>query len=186
MAKVIQEHSLTNLVRTRPTIIITTVHPDGTVNAGTFGAYTNLGPAEIGIAIGRASHTYQNITRTGEFVINVPSVEHVRALEICGRRVPADQSEVELAGLHLAPGQKINVPIIVECVSNVECRYWREIEINGHVFVMAKAVLGHLDERYVDTDGGLDTVKARIVHDIRYPDPLYAVLGEVITVDITT
>ena len=42
-------------------MIITILHSDCTVNAGTFGAYSNVGPAEIGVAIGRGSHTYANI-----------------------------------------------------------------------------------------------------------------------------
>jgi len=62
---------------TRPVVVITTLHESGLVNGGAFGAYTNVGPTEIGVAIGVASHTYQNLQRTGEFVINVATVEVV-------------------------------------------------------------------------------------------------------------
>lgn len=182
MTKVILETGLTGLVRTRPVMIITTVHENGVVNAGTFGAYSNLGPREIGVAISRMSDTYQNIKRTGEYVINIPSIDNAEALEICGKAVSHDQSEVELAGLTLENSKKINVPLIVECVSNVEMEYWKEVEIGHHVFVIGKAVCGHLDQRFVDEDGKLDVIKAKVVHGIRYPEPIYARLGETVTI----
>lgn len=185
MAKRIVEQHITKLARTRPTMIITTVHDDGIVNAGTFGAYTNLGPSEIGIAIGTRSHTYQNIQRTGQFAINIPSIEHARALEICAQKIPTDESEVERAGLSVEPASQISAPIITECVVNIECRYWKETEIGRHSFVIAKTLCGHLDERYVDSDGALDVIAARVVYNVRYPEPLYAMLGDLTEISIT-
>jgi len=72
------------LIVTRPVVVITTVHPNGVVNGGAFGAYTNLSPSEIGVAIGKPSDTYQNIKRTKEFVINIPGADLVDSLSIFG------------------------------------------------------------------------------------------------------
>lgn len=179
MKKIKVTAQATGLVRTRPCMIITTLHENGIVNGGTFGAYTNVGSEEIGIAIGMQSDTYKNIKRTGEFVINIPSIAHARALEVCGQRVPSDQSEVALAGLTTEPASEVAVPMIAECVSNVECRYWKELEIGYHSFVVGKVVCGHLAEGMADVDGALDPVKARVPFAVRYPDPLYAVLDHV-------
>jgi flavin reductase (DIM6/NTAB) family NADH-FMN oxidoreductase RutF len=55
-------------VATKPTIVITTRHASGVVNAGVFGAYTNLSASQVGVAIATSSHTYKNILRTGEVV----------------------------------------------------------------------------------------------------------------------
>ena len=132
--------------------------------------------------VGRGSHTYANIQRTGEFVINVPSVLHAAALEICGRSIPPDRSELDEAGLTAAAPARISVPIIAECVANIECEFWKELVIGYHSFVVGKAVAGHIAESAQDTDGGLDVVGARVCYDIRYPHPDYAVMGEVTTV----
>lgn len=170
---------ITALMRTRPCMIITTLHANGVVNAGTFGAYTNVGPAEIGIAIGMGSDTYRNIKRTGEFVINIPSVAHAAAFEVCGRNVPEDRSELDEAGLRTEPAVEVKAPLIAECVANIECRFWREMEIGHHSFVVGKAVCGHLAEEAQDRDGGLDPIKGRVAFGVRYPEPLYAVLDHV-------
>ena len=76
----------------------------------------------------------------------------------------------------------IKVPVIAECVANIECRFWRELKIGYHSFVVGKVVCGHLDRRFVDKDGSIDVVKARVAYDIRYPDPVYAALGQVVEV----
>ncbi|MCM8759692.1 MAG: flavin reductase family protein [Candidatus Omnitrophica bacterium] len=176
MAKKYIESGLTNLVRARPIIIIVTLHPDGTINAGTFGAYTNVSGSEIGIAIGKPSHTYRNIKRTGEFTINVVNKAIAKAAEICGRDIPENQSELEIANLHCENSRKISVPIIKECIANIECRYKKEVEINYHSFIIAKCVAGHIEEKFIASDGGLDVVKSQVIFNIGYPEPLYATL----------
>ena len=84
------------------------------VNAGTFGAYTNGGPEEIGIAIGTQSDTYHNLKRTGEFVINIPSMDHAAALEACGRNCPHTESELDACGLTTEPATEIAAPLSLQ------------------------------------------------------------------------
>ncbi|MCM8777242.1 MAG: flavin reductase family protein [Candidatus Omnitrophica bacterium] len=121
MAKKVIKRGLTKLIRTKPVILIVTLHPDGTVNAGTFGAYINLSSDEIGIAIGKPSHTYKNIKRTGEFTVNVLTKKIVRASEICAQEIPPSESELDHASLTVETSRKVKPPIIKECVANLEC-----------------------------------------------------------------
>ncbi len=176
MAKKYLEYGLTNLVRARPIIIIVTLHTDGTVNAGTFGAYTNVSGSEIGIAIGKPSHTYKNIKRTGELTINVVTKSISHAAEICGKNLPENKSELEEAGLHCQNSKRVSVPIIKECVANIECKYVKEIEINYHSFVIVKCLAGYIEEEFIAPDGGLDLIKSQAIFNIGYPEPLYATL----------
>ncbi|MEW6355159.1 MAG: flavin reductase family protein [Planctomycetota bacterium] len=178
MAKVKVRAKATSLCRCRPCIIITTLHENGVVNAGTFGAYTNVGPKEIAIAIGTPSHTYQNIKRTGEFVINVPRQDQIRALEICGEDIPPDTSELDAAGLTTAPADLVKPPLIAEFPANIECEFWKEMEIGYHSLVIGKVLCGHVEEDLLDKDGSIDVIKARVPFCIRYPEPIYAVLGD--------
>jgi flavin reductase (DIM6/NTAB) family NADH-FMN oxidoreductase RutF len=147
------------------------------VNAGTFGAYSNAGPQEIAIAIGKPSHTYQNIKRTGEFVINIPRQDQSFVLEICGKSIPPDQSELDEAGLTTTPASEVAVPLIAEFIANIECKFWKEVEIGYHSLVIGKVLCGHLEEDLLDKDGSIDVIKAQAPFSIRYPEPIYAVLG---------
>lgn len=177
MAKKYLEKGLCKLIRARPVLIITTLHPDGTVNAGTFGAYTNLSPEDIGIAIGKPSDTYRNILRTGEFALNVATRSMAKAAEICAKKIPTSESELDHAGLTAEPSKKISAPIIRESVASIECKFDKELEIGYHSLIIGKCVAGHIEESVIDKDGGLDVVKAEGIFSIRYPEGVYSVLS---------
>ncbi len=180
MAKANVREHLASLCRTHPCMIVTTLHSNGTPNAGTFGAYTAVGPEEIGVAVTTTSHTYANIKRSGEFAINIPNVAYVDTLQYCASKIAPGHSELEHAGLSASVAEQIKPPLIIECVVNIECRLWKEFEIGTCNYFVAKMLCGKIEESCRDEDGGLDPVKARTVTDVRYPEPLYATFGQVV------
>jgi flavin reductase (DIM6/NTAB) family NADH-FMN oxidoreductase RutF len=165
---------------TRPTMIITTTHASGVLNAGVFGAYTNLSPLQIGVAVSVDSHTYANILRTQEFAINIPGADLVRAIGVLADDLTPDRSEVEEAGLTARDGVTIRTPSIAECVAAVELEFDREVPIGDHSFVIGRVTGGWIREEFLDSDGRIDIFKARVFKDFKYPQPLYVLPGEVI------
>ena len=167
-------------IATKPTMIITTRHTSGVVNAGVFGAYTNLSPSHIGIAIGKGSHTYGNIRRSGEFVINIPGADLVKTLSVIADSIPEERSEVEEAGLSLKDGVTIDTPAIAECQAAVELTFDREVPIGYHNFLIGTVSGGWIREVVLDKDGKIDVFKARVMKDFKYPKPLYVLPGEIV------
>lgn len=165
---------------TKPTMIITTRHASGIVNAGVFGAYTNLSPTQVGIAICKGSHTYGNILRVGEFVINIPGANLVKALATIADDIPESRSEIDEAGLTCKDGIVIETPAIAECQAAVEFRFDKEVPIGHHSFLIGKVAGGWIRESALDADGKIDIFKARVMKDFKYPKPLYVLPGEVV------
>jgi flavin reductase (DIM6/NTAB) family NADH-FMN oxidoreductase RutF len=165
---------------TKPTMIITTLHESGVVNAGVFGAYTNVSSRHVGVAVATSSDTYANIMRAEKFVINVPGADIVETLAVLARPIPADRSEVDEAGLSLRDGVTAEVPSIVECVAAVEMRFEREVPIGHHSFLIGECAGGWIKEQFLDADGKIDIFAARVVKDFKYPKPLYVLPGEVV------
>ncbi len=165
---------------TKPTMIITTLHENGIVNAGVFGAYTNLSPTQVGIAISKHSHTFNNILRTKEFVINIPGADLVKKIAILADSIQPTQSELELANLTAKPNPIIKTPSIKECQSAIYFKYERDIPIGLHHFVIGKVIGGWIRKDVMTADGKLDIFKARIFKDFDYPRPVYVLPGEVI------
>ena len=165
---------------TKPTMVITTRHASGVVNAGVFGAYTNLSPSQIGIAVATSSDTYANILRDEEYVINVPGADIVETLSVMARSISPEKSEVEEAGLSLRDTSHIAVPSISECVAAVEMRFQREVPIGHHSFLIGECVGGWIKESCRDADGKIDIFAARVLKDFKYPKPLYVLPGEVV------
>jgi flavin reductase (DIM6/NTAB) family NADH-FMN oxidoreductase RutF len=165
---------------TKPTIIITTRHASGVVNAGVFGAYTNLSGTQLGAAIATSSHTYGNILRTGEFVVNVPGADLVKALAVMAGNIPESRSEVEEAGLSLKDGITVATASIAECQAAVEFEFEKEVEIGFHSFLVGRVAGGWIRESALDSDGKIDIFKARVIKDFKYPKALYVLPGEVV------
>ncbi len=165
---------------TKPTMIITTRHKSGIVNAAVFGAYTNLSSSEVGIAIAKEHHTHRNITRDGEFTINIPGADMVKTIAVLADNVPETESEVETAGLTLKQGLYIGVPSIKECVAAVEMRYSKTFAIGHHDFIVGEIVGGWIKKAFLDDDGRINIFKARVFKDFKYPKPVYALFGETI------
>jgi flavin reductase (DIM6/NTAB) family NADH-FMN oxidoreductase RutF len=165
---------------TKPTMIITTRHASGVVNAGVFGAYTNLSGTQVGIAVARDSHTYANVLRGGEFVINVPGADIVKTLAIIAGKIPETRSELEEAGLTCKAGIALETPSIAECQAAAEFEFDKELSIGVHSFMIGQVVGGWIRESAMDEDGKIDIFKARVMKDFKYPEPLYVLPGEIV------
>jgi flavin reductase (DIM6/NTAB) family NADH-FMN oxidoreductase RutF len=165
---------------TRPTMIITTLHESGAVNAGVFGSWTNLSPSEIGVAISTESDTYANMRKRREFVVNVPGAELVEKLGILAMDLPADESELLKAGLSTRGPISGETPGVAECVAAVEFAFTREVEVGHHSFMMGRCRAGWAREEFLGEDGKLDIFKAKVLRSFKYPLPLYHLPGEIV------
>jgi flavin reductase (DIM6/NTAB) family NADH-FMN oxidoreductase RutF len=180
MYKEVKDKSAIRFISTKPTMIITTLHANGKVNAGVFGAYTNLSSEHIGVAVSPRSDTYRNILRSGEFTINVPTVEYVKTLKILADRYPEGVSEIEEAGLSIKEPLTGSSPSIKECVSAVECKLFEHLTTGSHELFIGNVTGGWIKQFAISEEGRLDIFKAKVVKDFCYPKPLYVLPGEVV------
>jgi flavin reductase (DIM6/NTAB) family NADH-FMN oxidoreductase RutF len=180
MYKEVKGSEAMGYLSTKPTMIITTLHESGIVNAGVFGAYTNLSPTQVGIAIAKTSHTYSNIIRSGEFVINIPGSDIVKSIKVLADNIPADRSELDDAGLSVKDGITTKTPSVAECAAAVEFVFDKEVPIGHHNFVIGQVRGGWIRKECLDVDDKIDIFKAKVLKDFKYPKPLYVLPGEVI------
>jgi flavin reductase (DIM6/NTAB) family NADH-FMN oxidoreductase RutF len=180
MIKEIYGAEAIQFIVTKPTMIITTRHANGVVNAGVFGAYTNLSAEHIGVAVSTKSHTYANIVRDRKFVINIPGADLVKAFAVIASPVPSDKSEIDEAGCSLREGITIPVPSIQECQAAVELELVNEVPVARHHFMIGRVLGGWIRSEVCDAGGDMDVHKANVLKDFRYPEPLYMLPGEIV------
>lgn len=126
----------------RPTIIVTTISPDGKINAAPF-SFTmpvSSNPPLIAVASSPNHHTYQNIEQTNEMVINIPSEDILPELWITSEKFPQGVNEIEKSGLTQMPSQKVAPPWIGECIAHMECRVERILECGDHNLVLGEVL----------------------------------------------
>ncbi len=180
MVKEVTGREAMGYLATKPTMVITTLHENGMLNAGVFGAYTNISPTQIAVAVGTPSDTYRNTLREGEFVINIPGADIVKSLKVLAAKLPPGKSEAEEAGLTKRESVVIKTPGIAECAAACEFVFEKEIPVEYHNLIIGEIKGGWIREEFLDSDGKIDIFKARVLKDFKYPEPLYVLPGEVV------
>lgn len=118
-----------------PVVLISTVNEDGSYNLAPISSVFWLGWRCV-IGISAFSKTTENLLRTKQCVLNLPSVNEVDAvnrlaLSTGSNPVPEgkrrrgyryEPNKFEIAGLTPVPSDKVNVPAVVECPVQMEAR----------------------------------------------------------------
>jgi flavin reductase (DIM6/NTAB) family NADH-FMN oxidoreductase RutF len=176
---------LAALVVPRPIALVTTVGPDGVVNAAPFSFFNVFSedPALVVLGIqtrtdGTLKDTLANVRETGVFVVNLVDEAIADQMNICAVDFPPAVSEVEAAGLNILPGVSVPVPRIAEAPAALECRHHMTLDIAAARHLVIGAVVRvHARAGIVDPERlhvNLDAYKpvARLFGN------LYARLGE--------
>ncbi len=124
--------------------LITSVDKEGRINAAPFSWVTPVcdDPPVVLVGAWYESHTFQNISETGEFVINIVPREYKEKVEICARRFKKGENELEKAGLSWSPAKKVKPPRVDGCLGWLECRAFRiEKEEEKYSFILADVLL---------------------------------------------
>ena len=148
---------LTNLVVPRPIAWITSMGATGIVNLAPFSFFNAVSgdPMYIVVGIGRndsgkPKDTTNNILARGEFVVNLVTEHLFAAMHISAADFPAEQSELEAAGLHAAPSARIMVPRVAESQASLECKLFSSQPLGENILIIGEVVMFHVDEHLVD------------------------------------
>lgn len=116
-------------VTPRPIALVTSVAPDGVVNAAPFSFFNVFSDEPALIVLGlqykpgnHPKDTSRNIAAAGEFVVNLVDEPLAEAMNICAIDFPPHVSEIDAAGLTLLPGVSVAVPRIAQAPFALECR----------------------------------------------------------------
>ena len=186
---------LTAVVIPRPIALVCTRDETGVHNAAPFSFFNVFSEDPAIIVLGFSSRgedpavdthkdTLRNIRRDGEFVVNMVDRGITEAMNICASAFPYGVSELDAAGLTLAPSDLIGVDRIAESPASLECRLFQTIDLTyRRTLVLGEVLCLHI------ADEIFDPATRRVIPD-KY-DPLarlygtnYARLGERFSMDI--
>jgi flavin reductase (DIM6/NTAB) family NADH-FMN oxidoreductase RutF len=176
------------LVVPRPIALVTTLGPDGIVNAAPF-SFFNVFAEEPPLVVlglqarpdGSLKDTSAHIRHTGSFTVNLVDEALVERMNICAVDFPPGTSELDAAGLTTLPGVAIPVPRIGEAVAALECRHYLTLEVS----VERRLCLGEVVHLHARA-GIVDPVRMYVNLDAYKPVArlfanLYAPLGKPFT-----
>ena len=150
---------LASVVVPRPIALVTTLGPDGEVNAAPFSFFNLLGSSPPVVGLGIANRdprtpkdTRANIECTGEFVVNLVSEDLAEAMNVCAVDFPVGVSELDAARLTALPSASVSAPRLAESDVHLECRLHSVVPIGDNRIVLAEVVRLHVRDEFVDPD----------------------------------
>ena len=151
---------LASFVLPRPIAWVTSMSPTGVVNAAPYSFFNVFceDPPLCMFAVNRRADggtkdTLVNIQRTGEFVVNIADEPLAKAMHESSGDFPPDIGEPNYLGLKLAPSSKVAVPRLADTPWAMECRVWKQIDVNGdRVLIMGEGIHFYIRDELWDTD----------------------------------
>jgi flavin reductase (DIM6/NTAB) family NADH-FMN oxidoreductase RutF len=150
---------LASLVTPRPIAFVTTLSPDGKINAAPFSFFNLLGanPPILAIAPGdrddgTPKDTALNIRATHEFVVNLVDEAIAEAMNKCAASLPYGENELAHAGLTAAPSSVVKPPRIAEAPASLECVEWGTLQIGGNRVVIGLVKRLHVRDELFDVE----------------------------------
>jgi flavin reductase (DIM6/NTAB) family NADH-FMN oxidoreductase RutF len=155
---------LASLVTPRPIAWVTTLGPDGVVNAAPFSFFNLLGadPPIVGFCPGdredgTPKDTARNIRLTHEFVVNLVDESVAEAMNRTAASLPYGESEISHAGLSTLPSSVVKPPRIAESPASLECAEWGTLQIGGNRLIIGLVKRIHVRDELID----LETLRIR-------------------------
>jgi len=137
----------------------------------------NSVPPIVSVSIRSSRHSYQLVKDSGEFVVNIPRVSQVRALDFCGVASGADTDKFAHLNLTAEMGTLKYAPLIKECPVNLECQVVQAIDLGTHTMFLGEVKHVYVTEEFLTEQG---RVNHKELQPLTYCGPNYYSLGEII------
>jgi len=118
----------------------------------------NYQPAMLGICVNKAHASNAAIRETGEFSVNVPTVDMVAKTDYCGIVSGSKTDKSKL--FEVFYGELMQAPLITECPLAMECRLVQYVELPTNTFFIGEIVNIFSEDKYL-VDGKPDVKKIR-------------------------
>lgn len=150
---------LASLVTPRPIAWVTTLSPDGVLNAAPFSFFNVLGddPPIVGFCPGdrddgTPKDTARNVRLTHEFVVNLVDESVAEAMNKTAASLPYGVSEIESAGVTTLPSSVVKPPRIAEAPASLECTEWGTLQIGGNRLIIGVVKRVHVRDDLFDPE----------------------------------
>jgi flavin reductase (DIM6/NTAB) family NADH-FMN oxidoreductase RutF len=175
------------IVAPRPIGWISTRSRDGHINLAPysfFNAFSSTPPV-VGFSSEGAKDSAAFARDSGEFVVNLATLDLLHPMSQSSAPLPRGQSEFAHAGLTMAACRLVGAPRVAESHAAMECKVTEIVTLTNlrgepldNYLVLGEVVAFHIDDRFI-RDGVFDTAAAQSLARCGYQD--YAVVDKLFT-----
>ncbi len=168
--------AIRTIIALPPSTLVTCVGKEGKPNIISIGALHKAygAPMQITdpcfgvwfIMVHPGRYSHRLIEETGEYVINIPTTDIVKACWTCGFKTGRTTDKFKETNLTPVPAMYVKPPLIKECPINIECKVVETVrpKYSAYSFFFGKALAIHaIEGAWKDDTRDID----------KYPSPLY-------------
>jgi len=129
------------------TVLVSCIGKAGKPNVTTvaWAMPTSQKPPLVAISLAPERHSHSLIEETGEFIINIPTIEMLQAVMACGTFSGRSFDKFKKANFTPIPGKRVKVPAILECLAHIECTVEDKFQTGDHTVFVGKIVEAYAD-----------------------------------------
>ncbi len=126
------------------------------------------------ISVRPSRYSYTIISKTREFVINLPTSSMSRITDYCGMKTGAKINKIEKCHLETVEGTTVRAPVLTQCPVSLECKVCEVRHLGTHTMFLADITAVQVDDRYIDSKGKFNLQQAGL---LAYAHGEYFALG---------
>ncbi len=129
------------------TILVSCVGKAGKPNITTlaWAMPTSINPPLLAISLAPSRHSHTLIEESGEFIVNIPTLETLQAVYACGSLTGRSFDKFKKTNLTPMPGKKVKAPAIRECIAHLECSVEDKFTTGDHTVFVGKILDAYAD-----------------------------------------
>ncbi|MGL4607518.1 MAG: flavin reductase family protein [Eubacteriaceae bacterium] len=133
---------------------ILTIAWTGIVNSKPPMTYISLRPTRL---------SHEIVSKTGEFTINLTTLEMVKQVDFCGVRSGRDLDKIKALGIETFSGVDVASVMLKKSPLSLECKVKEVISLGSHDMFLANILSVHVDETLIDDQGKLHLEKSGLL-----------------------
>ena len=129
------------------TVLVSCVGKAGKPNITTlaWAMPASINPPLLAISLAPTRHSHNLIEESGEFIVNIPTLETLQAVYACGSLTGRSFDKFKKTNLTPMPGKKVKAPAIRECIAHLECSVESKLSTGDHTVFVGKILEAYAD-----------------------------------------
>ncbi|MEM3627158.1 MAG: flavin reductase family protein [Candidatus Bathyarchaeia archaeon] len=120
---------------------------------------TSINPPLVAISIAPARYSHTIIEETREFIVNIPTMDMLKATLFCGRVSGRKHDKFKEAMLTPLPAKKVKPPAIKECVAHLECKLHSQFKTGDHTIFVGEVIEAYVDKETFKEEYNIEKAK---------------------------
>jgi len=148
------------------TLVSTSYHDQPNLMTASWLTPISLDPVLIGMAVQPSRLTHEFITKSEGFVINVPNLDLLTAVHLCGVLSGREKDKWAAAKLNPVESTILEAPSVIECVGHIECGVIDRVSWGDHDLFVARILAASAEEEAFSQIWDVTSDAGRLLHHL--------------------